>query len=241
VSLVLGLIPARGGSKGIPGKNSRLLAGRPLLQYAVDAATASGVIDRIVVSTDSAEIAELAQRFGAEVPFMRPGELATDEAPMLPVVQHAVGELEASGWRPDVVVVLQPTAPLRRPNHIRRALELLDETGADSVVSVVEVPRHYSPQYVMKIAEGQLVNYLREGEALARRQDAQAAYSRDGTVYIVRRDVLMNENTIYGDDCRPLVLDATESVNLDTMDDWPRAEQVLAGREQDDAKEPPPT
>jgi len=230
VSLVLGLIPAREGSKGIPGKNTRLLGGKPLLQYALEAAKASGVVDRIVVSTDSAQIADLAKSLGAEVPFTRPGELATDEAPMLPVVQHAVGELEASGWRPDVIVVLQPTAPLRRAEHVRRALELLNETGADSVVSVVEVPRHYSPQYVMKIADGRLANYLPEGEALTRRQDVEAAYSRDGTVYVVRRDVLMNGNTIYGDDCRPLVLDATESVNLDTTEDWERAERMLAGR-----------
>src|SRR5262249_17289269 len=119
MSLVLGLVPARGGSKGVPGKNVRPLAGRTLLEYTARAARESGVIDRIVLSTDSAEIAEAGARAGIEVPFMRPASLAADDTPMVPVITHAVGELDRQGWSADVIVLLQPTSPLRRPEHIR--------------------------------------------------------------------------------------------------------------------------
>lgn len=225
---VLGLIPARAGSKEIPGKNMRLLAGRPLLFYTADAAQRSGVIDRLVLSTDSEEIAEVGRSLGVEVPFIRPSELATDAAPMLPVVQHAVRQLEAAGWKPEVVVVLQPTAPLRTPEHIQRALEMLELTGADSIVSVVQVPHQYSPEYVMRIESGRLVNYLKESASVTRRQDTEATYSRDGTVYAVKRDVVLEEDSLYGEDCRPLVLSPDESVNLDTHEDWAAAERKMA-------------
>jgi CMP-N,N'-diacetyllegionaminic acid synthase len=226
--LVLGVVPARGGSKGIPDKNLRPLAGRPLLAYVRDAAQVSGVVDRLVLSTDSEEIAELGRRLGLDVPFLRPAELARDDSPMQPVVEHAVVEVERGGWRPDVVLVLQPTAPLRRGEHIAAAVDLLERSGCSSVVSVVEIPRHFAPQYAMKMVEGRLVPYLPEGRRITRRQDAEAAYSRDGTVYAVRRDVLVEQHDLYGDDCRPLVLAADESVNLDAPGDWAAAEVRLS-------------
>ena len=111
---VLGLVPARGGSKGLPGKNARELAGRPLLAYTAEAARASGVIDRLVLSTDAADIAGAGRAAGLEVPFMRPAALAADDTPMLPVIRHAVDALAAGGWQPEIVVLLQPTSPLRR-------------------------------------------------------------------------------------------------------------------------------
>jgi CMP-N,N'-diacetyllegionaminic acid synthase len=225
---VLGLVPARSGSKGIVGKNLRTLAGRPLLAYTFDAARESQRIDRLVLSTDSEEIAEAGRELGAEVPFLRPPELAADETPMLPVVQHAVAQLESAGWSPDVVIILQPTSPLRRGQRIRDALDLLQSTGCSSVVTVVPIPAHFSPDYAMRIADDRLVTYLPEGEGIGRRQDAAAAYSRDGTVYAVRRDTVMEEQTLYGSDCRPLVLNPSESVNLDTPEDWDEAERRLA-------------
>jgi len=226
---VLGIVPSRGGSKGIPRKNIRLLAGRPLLHYAVMAAQKSGVIDRLILSTDSEEIAQVGHHLGVEVPFLRPSELAQDDTPMLLVVEHAVTKLEETDWSPEVVILLQPTAPLRRPEHIVKALTILRTTGCDSVVSVVEVPKHFSPHYVMKIQDGRLVNYLAEGQAITRRQDAPAAYSRDGTVYVVWRKILMEDHSLYGTDCYPLILSAEESVNLDTLQDWVLAEQKIAG------------
>jgi CMP-N,N'-diacetyllegionaminic acid synthase len=228
MSQVLGIIPARGGSKGIPNKNLKPLAGRPLLAYTADAARESGVIDRLILSTDSREIAQLGASLGIEVPFLRPADLARDESAMLPVLEHAVAEIEQTGWKPDVVVLLQPTAPLRRPEHVKRAVEMLEKSGCDSVVSVIEIPSHYAPHFAMKIVNGRLDYLLPEGRHITRRQDVEPAYSRDGTVYTFRRDVLMEQHTIYGLDCRPIVLPLNESVNLDSREDWEEAERILS-------------
>ena len=224
---ILGIIPARGGSKGIPGKNIRNLAGHPLIEYAANAANASNIIDRLILSTDSEEIAAIGRRLGIEVPFIRPGELAKDDTPMVPVLEHAVASLEESGWSPDIVVLLQPTSPLRKGQHIVDAVEMLHISKCDSVASVVEVPRHYSPDYVMRIEDGKLVNFLAGGHNFTRRQEARHAYSRDGTVYAVRRDVLMSTHSLYGKDCRPLIIPNDESVNIDTIEDWAVAEKLL--------------
>lgn len=227
---MLGIVPARGGSKGVPGKNLRSLAGRTLLDYAAGAARESGVLDRLILSTDSEDIAATGRSAGLEIPFMRPAALAQDDTPMLPVVQHAVDALSRSGWTPDVVVLLQPTSPLRRAGHIQDAVRLLCESGADSVVTVVEIPRHMSPDYVMRIEAGVLRPFLPEGSRVARRQDARPAYVRDGTVYAFHRTTLERFATIYGEDCRPLVLDAAESLSIDSPADWAAAERILAGR-----------
>ena len=227
--MVLGLIPARGGSKGVPDKNVRLLAGRPLLTYTADAACQSGVIDRLVLSTDSPEIADIGRRAGVEVPFMRPAALAADDTPMLPVVQHAIEALAQTGWQPELVVLLQPTSPLRRPHHVRSAVDMLHATGADSVVSVVELPRHLSPDYVMRIDAGRLVPFLPDGANITRRQDARSAYVRDGTVYVFWRRTLERFGSIYGEDARPLVIDAAESLSIDTLDDWNAASERILG------------
>lgn len=224
---ILGVVPARSGSKGIRGKNERTIAGKTLIERCAEAASQSGVVDRLCLSTDSPHIADLGRRAGMEVPFLRPAELATDEAPMQPVIEHAVLALEASGWIPDVVLVLQPTAPLRTGAHLAAAVDLLLTTGATSVVSVVEIPRHYSPDYAMRIDDGRLLPFLPRGERITRRQDVADAYSRDGTVYAVRRDVVILEHDLYGIDCRPLVLPREESINLDTPEDWAAAERRL--------------
>ena len=230
MSHVLAIVPARSGSKGVPGKNVRVLAGRPLIEYTALAARESGVIDRIVLSTDSDEIADAGRRSGLEVPFIRPASLAADDTPMLPVVRHAIDALSASGWTPDVIVLLQPTSPLRRPSHVRDAVTMLRETKADSVVTVVELPRHLSPDYVMRIEDGLLRPFLPEGERLTRRQDARPAYSRDGTVYACWRATLDRFGTIYGERCQPLVVNAADSLSIDTPDDWAEAERRLAER-----------
>lgn len=224
---VLGVVPARGGSKGIPDKNLRPLAGRPLLAYAADAARDSAVIDRLVLSTDSAAIADLGRGLGMDVPFLRPAALARDDSPMVDVIRHALAELAAAGCVPDIVVLLQPTAPLRRSGHISDAVGELRSSNCDSVVSVVEVPSHFSPDYVMKVEDGRLKPFLPGGERLTRRQDARRAYSRDGTVYAFWRRTLETSGTIYGFDCRPLVIPAGESMNLDTLDDWSAAERRM--------------
>jgi CMP-N,N'-diacetyllegionaminic acid synthase len=161
------------------------------------------------------------------VPFLRPSELARDDSPMQPTVEHAILELEKTGWSPDAVVVLQPTAPLRRGEHIARAIEILGSTDASSVVSVIPIPPHYSPHYAMRIVDGRLETFTPEGVGITRRQDVQPAYSRDGTVYAVRRDVVVREHDLYGRRCCPLILDPEESMVLDSEADWRRAEALL--------------
>jgi CMP-N-acetylneuraminic acid synthetase len=230
MSLVLGIVPARGGSKGVPGKNVRPLAGRTLLEYTARAARESGVLDRVILSTDSAEIADTGRRAGLDVPFMRPVMLASDDTPMLPVIQHALESLARDGWSPDMIVLLQPTSPLRRPDHIRAAVTTLRDTKADSVVTVVEIPRHLSPDYVMRIDGGRLQPFLPEGARVTRRQDARPAYCRDGTVYAFWRATIERFGGIYGEDCRPLLIDARESLSIDSPADWDAAERLLAGR-----------
>jgi CMP-N-acetylneuraminic acid synthetase len=204
--IVLGLIPARSGSRGIPRKNERTLAGRTLVERAVDVAHASGVIDRIVLTTDSELIGAIGLRAGIDV-ILRPAELAGDDTPMVSVIEHALTELEHADWRCDVIALLQPTQPLRRPEHIREALRILEETGASSVAGVVAIPPHYAPQYAMRLDHDHLVPYVPEGAVLTRRQDVEPAYSRDGTIYLFRRE------TIRGGD---------------SPSDWERAEEILA-------------
>jgi len=225
---VLGLVPARGGSKGLPDKNLRPLAGRSLLDYVALAASASRVVDRMVLSTDSERIAAEGARVGLEVPFTRPAELGRDDTPMLPVIEHAVEWLEGSGWSPEIIVLLQPTSPLRTPEHIRLAVQQLRDSRADSVVTVTELPRHLSPDYVMRIEEGRLVPFLPEGKAITRRQDARTAFVRDGTVYAFWRRTLRDSGSIYGETCSPLVLPARESITVDTQEDWDEAERRIA-------------
>lgn len=227
MSSVLGLIPARGGSKGLPDKNLRELAGRPLLAYTVDAARTSGVIDRLILSTDDERIAEAGRALGVEVPFLRPPELAADDTPMLPVVQHAIEQAERDdepvGW----VAILQPTSPLRRPQDVRAAVELARTGGCDSVVGIVEIPRHLSPDYVMCVEQGLLLPFLESGGGLTRRQDARRAYVRDGTIYLARRDIVMESRSLYGKVCLPLAIEAAHSLSIDTPEDWAEAERRL--------------
>jgi CMP-N-acetylneuraminic acid synthetase len=230
---VLAIVPARAGSKGVPDKNLRTLAGRSLLDRTADVARRSGVIDRTILTTDSEAIAAAGRDAGLDVPFMRPARLAQDDTPMLPVVRHAVDELVRSGWEAEIIVLLQPTSPLRRPDHIRDAVALLRSAGADSVVSVVALPRHLSPDYVMRIDGDVLKPFLPEGARVSRRQDAREAYSRDGTVYVFRRSTLERFGNIYGDNCRPLVIDPRDSLSIDSPDDWTNAERLVAARERE--------
>jgi len=227
---VLAIVPARGGSKGVPRKNVReLTPGRTLLHYVADAARNVARVDRVVLTTDDEEIANVGRHAGIEVPFMRPPELAADDTPMLPVIRHAIDWVMAEGWTPEYVVLLQPTSPCRRWKHIDDALSLLmtEGPGPDSVVTVVEVPKHLSPDYVMKIEDGTLRPFLPEGARVTRRQDVRPAYYRDGTVYAFRRDTTERFGNIYGQRCVPLLIDARESLSIDSPEDWVEAQRRL--------------
>lgn len=226
---VLGLIPARGGSKGVPRKNVRSLCGRPLIAYTIDAALAAHRLSRVVVTTDDPEIAAVARACGAEAPFLRPSELALDETAMLPVVRHAVQALEDDGDRFDAICLLQPTNPLRRAEEIDACLALLEESGADAVVTVLPVPVEYNPHWVyFADAAGTLRLSTGAAAPVPRRQALPAAFHREGSVYATRRDVVMEEHSLYGRRVMGHLVDAARSVNIDGPDDWARAERLVA-------------
>jgi CMP-N,N'-diacetyllegionaminic acid synthase len=218
---VVGLIPARGGSKGIPGKNLAPLCERPLIAWTVGAACAARSLDRVVVSTDSDEIAATARELGADV-LERPAELARDETPMRDVLLHARDEL----GRPEILVLLQPTSPLRRAQHVDEAVALLRETGADAVVSVVEVPHRYRPGSLMALEGDRLVPL---GPAPATRQEKPVVYARNGPAVLVLRSERIGAD-LYGGDCRPYVMEPRDSIDVDEPFDLELAELLLRSR-----------
>jgi CMP-N,N'-diacetyllegionaminic acid synthase len=213
---VVGLVPARGGPRG---KNLWPLAGRPLLAWTLEAARASSSLTRVVVSTDSEAVAAVARDLGTEV-LERPAELAADETPTRDVIVHALGEL----GRSDVLVLLQPTSPLRRPEHIDEAVRLLVEAGADSVVSVVQVPHRFRPVSLMAIEEGRLVPLV--ADAPTRREDKPLVYARNGPAVLALRPDRLGAS-LYGGDCRAYVMEPRDSVDVDEPFDLELAECLL--------------
>lgn len=225
---MLGIIPARGGSKGIPRKNIKLLTGKPLLQYTAEAALSAKRLARIILSTEDAEIAEVGRRCGLEVPFMRPPELAQDDTPTLPVLQDAIRRLEKLGDSFDAVMVLQPTNPLRRPEDIDGSIDLLQRTRADSVLSFVEVGDKHPARMKFIDLEGRVTDPpFSEAFEGQRRQDLPKLFLREGSIYLTRRSVLMDQNSIKGRDCRAWKIPEERACNIDTPLDWFIAEQLL--------------
>jgi CMP-N-acetylneuraminic acid synthetase len=233
-SQVLGLVTARAGSKGIPGKNVKLLAGKPLILYTIEAAQASGVFDRIVLSTDDEGAAAIARAHGCEVPFMRPADLCTDATPHLPVMQHALTWLrEHEGYEPEWVMTLLPTSPLRQPAHFRAAVALALKTGADSVIGVDELPPHFNPMRVVTIEEGGWARLFVGGQPVkrrpGRRQDMPPAWVMNGAIYLFKTGCLFDpvEPNLYGDKVAAMVMFPPYGVNLDEPDDWDLVERLI--------------
>jgi N-acylneuraminate cytidylyltransferase/CMP-N,N'-diacetyllegionaminic acid synthase len=230
MAFAFGVIPARGGSKGLPGKNLKTLGALSLIGHAVASARESRRLHRFIVSTDSPAMADEARRHGAEAPFLRPADLASDEAGMVPVLQHAVRWLEASaGVRPDFVVTLQPTSPFRVGDDIDRTIDKVVSTGADSAQTVTEASYH---PFFMKTLDGdRTVALFHEGHTYVRRQDAPAVYQPSGAVYVTRYATLMDKGRVLGDDNRAIVMGFEASANIDTEWDFMLAELILrAGR-----------
>jgi CMP-N,N'-diacetyllegionaminic acid synthase len=226
---VLGLIPARGGSKGVPRKNIRPLAGRPLIGYTIAAALQAKGLERVLVSTDDEEIAGVARELGAWVPFIRPAELARDETPMLPVIRQALEWCEERGYWFDAVCLLQPTNPRRDGRLIDECIARFAASGADSLVTVLPVPAKYNPHWVyLETADGGLRLSTGEDSPLGRRQDLPPAWHREGSVYLTRRRTLVEEQSLYGTRTVGYPIDPAVSVNIDSFDDWARAERLLS-------------
>ena len=228
---VLAVIPARGGSKGAPRKNLREVGGKPLIVWSVELgneAVASGLVRRAIVSTDDRELADTARAAGGDVPFVRPPELASDRAPMAPVLSHAVLEMEAAdGIRYDWVLLLQPTSPFRTLDDLREAVRLAQTGGCDSVISVVQV-FDVHPVLMKKIEDDRIVPFCIPEPEGTRRQDYEPdSYMRNGAIYLTRRDVLVERGSIWGDVIRPYQMPEERSLSIDTELHVRLADQML--------------
>jgi len=232
---VLGIIPARGGSKTIPRKNLKAFAGFPLIAYSIAAGLQSQLITRVIVSTDDEEIAEVSQRFGADVPFLRPEEYAQDQTPDLPVFEHALNWLSREeGYQPEIVVQLRPTSPLRRMWHIDEAVRsLVEHPQVDSVRTVV-IP-FQNPFKMWTIADDGMLRPLLETQFKEPynmpRQALPDVYWQTGYVDAAWSRTILQKKSMTGDHILPLIIDPGDWVDLDSPDDWQRAEQRVLNRE----------
>ena len=229
---ILGIIPARGGSTSVPRKNIRPFLGKPLIAWAIEALQKSGVVTRVIVSTEDAEIADVARLHGAEVPFLRPAELATHLTPTLPVLQHAVEHLaQKENYNPDYVVLLEPTSPGKQPRHIRDVVNLLMSTSADAVVSVSEVPAVHNPHWQFNLGEDGRLELFPGGtikQVIRRRQDLPKTYSRGSSIYAFKPHHLFSADpNFYGEDTRGYVIDPKYSFDIDMPEDWEIAERAM--------------
>jgi N-acylneuraminate cytidylyltransferase/CMP-N,N'-diacetyllegionaminic acid synthase len=227
---VLALIPARGGSKGLPGKNIRPLLGKPLLAWSVEQGKASQYIDKVMVSTDDTEIAGTAKKYGAEVPFLRPAELASDTAPTIDTILNALDGLAANGEAFDFVVLLEPTSPLREVRDIDRALEKLSEHAtAESIVGVAKVESAH-PAFLLKVENGLTRPYSPNEFGVKRRQDIEDVFFLEGSVYIAYAHSLRDRRTFYHELTLPYIVPKYKSFEIDDLTDFTIVEALMKAR-----------
>ncbi len=223
---ILAVITARGGSKGIPGKNIKSLGGKPLLAYTIEVALASKLITNTILSTDDEKIAAVGREWGVAAPFIRPAELAQDDTLHLPVMRHATAFMEQKlGELFTHLVILQPTSPFRTVGDLDGTIKLLLETGADSAVSVVEVQSDH-PLKAKRLEGDRLQPFFAPEPEGIRRQDLPKAYRRSGAVYAMRRDLVMEEGKIYGDYVVGYKVPMERSIDIDDELDWLKAEYL---------------
>jgi len=225
--ILAAIIPARGGSKGIPRKNLALCGGRSLLDWTADAALRSGVIDRAILSTDDDEIADAGEALGLGVPFRRPPDLSDDGAPMLGVMQHGLAALRADGDDVEAVVLLQPTSPFRRPHHVREAVEKFRSSQAATLVSVVRVPHRFVPEGQMREQDGRLVPYFGGEIGKIRRQDKETLFGRNGPAVLIVRSSVLDANALYGEPIVGYEMDEIASIDIDTPEDLRLADHLM--------------
>jgi CMP-N,N'-diacetyllegionaminic acid synthase len=222
---VLGLIPARGGSKGIPRKNIRIIAGKPLIVWTIEAALRSYNLDAVVVTTDDDEIAEIARWHGAQTPFQRPANLARDDTPGVEPVLHALRELPGF----DAVLLLQPTSPLRATEDIDACLRFAETTNAPCLVSVCAAERH--PYWMYSIDEDNRLLPFVEAKQVTRRQDLPPVYAANGALYFARTDWLQQRRTFIASETMAYIMPNERSIDLDTTLDWKMTELLLMDRQ----------
>lgn len=225
---VLAVIPARGGSKGLPGKNIRPMCGKPLIAWSIDTARSSVYLDLVLVTTDCPQIAEIAKRYGAHVPFLRPDDLATDHSSTYDAISHALEYLRSEeGQDFDYVVLMEPTSPLREDDDIDRMLERLLAMGADfdSIISIGEVDEH--PSIVRRVRGKNLEPFCPELPQTTRRQDNDPAYFPFGVAYIAKTDVLLAEQTFYTQRCTYFIIKRYQNYEIDDIYGFMCAEKIM--------------
>jgi CMP-N-acetylneuraminic acid synthetase len=225
---VLGLIPARGGSKGLPGKNIREMAGKPLIAWTIERALSSRYFDTVIVNTDDSNIADTAQKYGAEVPFLRPEELADDRTAMIDVIRHTVEYYRKINTFFDYIALLEPTSPLRRVDDIDRAIKQLidNEAAADSLVSVGEVQLEH-PSIMKKIKEGKLTPYELDAGIVTRRQELDTVFFPYGVIYLTKTEKLIKHGTFYLENTIPYFIERWQNYEVDDMYDFICIEAVM--------------
>jgi CMP-N,N'-diacetyllegionaminic acid synthase len=230
---ILGLIPARGGSKGILRKNIKLLNGIPLIGYTIKAAHEANVLTKVIVSTDDEEIARISTELGAEVPFMRPNSLGTDQSTSFDVVIHALEYFKKKGEDFDAVCLLQPTVPFRSSLDISKSILQFESTNADSLISVQEIPHKFNPNWAF--IDSNNSDFLEfannQNGIISRRQELPKSYHRDGSIYITRTQVLLEKESLYGDKIAYYENKGDSVINIDTEEDWELAEKFITKNE----------
>lgn len=233
MSKVVAVVPARGGSKALPLKSIALVAGKPLLAWTAHAALAATRLDRVLLSTDDERIAEVGAASGLEVPFMRPTALAADDTPMTDVLSHALHWLEEQHADVEAVVLLQPTSPLRRAEHIDAAVDLLRATKAESVVSIVEVPHQYSPaSLLLREEDGSLYRWDDRGPLVTRRQDKPRVFARNGPAVVAHLPDVVRRKDAYGSPLVGYQMTLIDSFDIDGPDDLTLVQALLLERSQ---------
>ena len=232
---ILALIPARGNSKGLPGKNIRLLLGKPLISWSIQQALGSRYIDKVVVSTDSTKVASIARRYGAEVPFMRPKKLALDNAKSIDVVLHAINFYELQGYVFDIVVLLEPTSPSREISDINKAIEILvANQKAESIVSVAKLECAH-PAFLVKLKKGFFSPYLNKAFKVSRRQELDDLYFFEGSLYIAYSKSLKNKKTFYHNRTLGYIVPKWKSFEMDDYTDFIIIEAILKAKKRKQA------
>lgn len=222
---ILGLVTARGGSKGIPGKNIKVLGHQPLIAYVIQDGLASNYLEKVVVTTDSEEIAQVSLRYGAEVPFLRPEHLAQDKTPSMDAVLHAIDFFEQEGHYFDAVCLLQPTSPFKPKGFIDHCIQKFVESQADSLISVLEVPHEFNPHWTFEMdMEGSLTISTGEATLIPRRQELPKAFHRDGSVYLSKISLIKEQRVLVGGKTVGMLSNNAYYANLDTPEDWEKAE-----------------
>ena len=224
---ILAVIPARGGSKGLPRKNIRELNGKPLIAWTIEAAKDSRLLDKIVVSTEDQEIAAVSSTFGMPVPFMRPEELASDEATTFSVLEHVVQMLKKQGENYDVIVLLEPTSPLRETNDIDNMIKsFLDNPGLDSLVSIGEIATEH-PLIAKKIRDGLVVSFFENSSHASRRQDNEPAFFPYGVAYLAKISTFLEQKTFYGSKCGYYKIKRYQNYEVDDIYDFLAVESIM--------------